>query len=63
MIHNGCRGAFCLGSEIFPINPLLGYPFMVCNEANLDLFLSLEQKPVVSGLNELAVVRFAQLII
>ena len=31
---------------------------MVCNEANLDLVLSLEQKIVVSEHNELAVVTY-----
>ena len=31
---------------------------MVCNEANLNLFLSLEQKIVVSEHNELAVVTY-----
>ena len=36
---------------------------MVCNEANLNLFLSLEQKIVVSQHNELAVVPLAQLVI
>ena len=52
VIHNAWLGAFCLGSGVFSTNSLtyttigitvihnnwLGYPFMVCNEANLDLF-------------------------
>ena len=42
---------------------MLDYPFIMCNEAKLDLFLSLEQKIVVSEHNELAVVPFAQLVI
>ena len=42
---------------------LKSYPFMVCNEANLNLFHSLQQKIVISEHNELAVVSvpFAQL--
>ena len=67
-LNNAWLGVFCLVSGVFFTNSLpaytttgcvpFGYPSMVCNEANLDLVLSLEQKIVVSERNELAVVTY-----
>ena len=37
-LHHTWRRFYCVFSELFSTNSLLGYPFSLCNEANLDLF-------------------------